>query len=165
MEWKGDGRERGKGRVGGDHLPYFPPLASASNTTLLRPQFTVVKTTQNAMQHMTIELKKKKSVNKKSTTTVQHWAYTTIYDVCRPRATLCSSSCLLWDTCYHSSLTSTPPPRTVWNLIRDLLYESGFAWMECRYWTEPCIQSSTPAAVNVPVSVGLVVYGPFAKCK
>jgi len=30
------GREgKGKGKGGGDHLPYFPPLASASNTTLL----------------------------------------------------------------------------------------------------------------------------------
>ena len=34
---KGEGRERGKGRVG-DHLPYFPPLASASNTTLVMAQ-------------------------------------------------------------------------------------------------------------------------------
>jgi len=33
------GMERGrggKGKGGGDHLPYFPPLASASNTTLHR---------------------------------------------------------------------------------------------------------------------------------
>ena len=30
------GREgKGKGIGGGDHLPYFPPLASASNTTML----------------------------------------------------------------------------------------------------------------------------------
>jgi len=25
---------KGKGKSGGDQLPYFPPLASASNTTL-----------------------------------------------------------------------------------------------------------------------------------
>ena len=25
----------GKGKGGGDHLPYFPPLASASNATLV----------------------------------------------------------------------------------------------------------------------------------
>ena len=32
--WKGGGEGKGKGKGGGDHLPYFPPLASASNTTL-----------------------------------------------------------------------------------------------------------------------------------
>ena len=36
--WKLRGMERGrggKGKGGGDHLPYSPPLASASNTTLV----------------------------------------------------------------------------------------------------------------------------------
>ena len=28
----GEGRETGKAKGGGEHLPYFPPLASASNT-------------------------------------------------------------------------------------------------------------------------------------
>jgi len=32
MERGGEGKGKGKG--GGDHLPYFPPLASASKTTL-----------------------------------------------------------------------------------------------------------------------------------
>jgi len=33
-EWKWGGTGKGKGKGGGDHLPYSPPLASASNTTL-----------------------------------------------------------------------------------------------------------------------------------
>ena len=33
-EWKGGGEGKGKGNGGGDHLPYLPPLTSASNTTL-----------------------------------------------------------------------------------------------------------------------------------
>ena len=34
-EWKGGGEGKGKGKGAGDHLPYFPPPASASNTTLV----------------------------------------------------------------------------------------------------------------------------------
>ena len=33
-EWKGGGEGNAKGKGGGDHLPYSPPLASASNATL-----------------------------------------------------------------------------------------------------------------------------------
>ena len=39
------GMERGrggKGKGGGDHLPYFPPLASASNTTMLVTEWIVI---------------------------------------------------------------------------------------------------------------------------